>query len=74
MSPHHRHTPEGRRAAAERIAANPQNYKVCVACESICGARVARCSQCQNYQWITDPEAVAEHARLLATQEPRTFV
>ena len=60
----------GRKAAV--IIAKPSEYKICEGCESIVAERAATCPNCHGYRFDSDPIAVAEQARLLATRAQTT--
>jgi hypothetical protein len=53
---------------AEKIIANPGEFKVCEGCDSIVTARVATCPNCHGYRFNEDPNAVVEQAKLLASR------
>jgi hypothetical protein len=53
---------------AEKIIAQPGNFKVCEGCDSIVASRVALCPNCNSYRFDSDSESVVLHARLLATR------
>ena len=54
---------------AEKIIAQPANFKICEGCDSIVVERVATCPNCHGYRFNSEPEAVIEQARLLASRE-----
>ncbi|MCB1225245.1 MAG: hypothetical protein KDK99_05485 [Verrucomicrobiales bacterium] len=55
---------------AEKIAAQPQQYKVCEGCGSIVVARAVTCPSCHAYRFDAQPERVVSQARLLALKNP----
>lgn len=54
---------------AQKIIAQPANYKICEGCDSIVAERVATCPNCSGYRFNSEAEAVVEQARLLASRE-----
>ena len=58
---------------AEKIAAQPSNYKVCEGCDSIVTRRVATCPNCHGYRFDETPERVVGQAHELASR-PRQSV
>lgn len=71
MSADNNHLAE-RAARAGIIIASPQEYKICEGCESIVKIRVAACPNCHGYRFDESPEAVVEHAKILASRPQRT--
>lgn len=59
---------------AERIIADPSQFKVCEGCESIVAERVAMCPNCDGYRFNEDAVAVVEQARLLATRAQKSVI
>ena len=51
---------------AEKIAQNPQNYKVCEGCGSIVVARAVTCPSCHAYRFDPSAQRVVSQARELA--------
>lgn len=54
---------------AEKIIAQPDQFKICEGCDSIVAERVATCPNCSGYRFESQPEAVIEQARLLASRQ-----
>ena len=54
---------------AQKIASQPELYKICEGCESIVAEHVATCPSCHGYRFNPDPAAVAAHATLLGSRE-----
>jgi hypothetical protein len=65
---------QDRSRKAEKIIADPSNFKVCEGCDSIVAARVAICPNCYGYRFDEDPSMVVEHARTLGSREQRSVV
>ena len=61
-----------RRARAERIAAAPQDYKVCAGCGSIVRRSAATCPLCAAYRFEEETGRVVEQARHLAENDAST--
>lgn len=59
---------------AEKIMADPANFKVCEGCDSIVAERVAICPNCYGYRFDGDPGVVVEHAKMLGAREQRSVV
>ena len=59
---------------AEKIIADPSNFKICEGCESIVAARVTICPNCYGYRFDEDSAAVVEHAKLLATRAQTSVI
>lgn len=59
---------EDRAKKAERIVAEPSKFKICEGCDSIVAARVTVCPNCYGYRFNTEPEAIVEQAKLLASR------
>lgn len=51
---------------AEKITANPHEFKVCEGCGSIVTERTVSCPSCHAYQFDDDSAKVVAQARLLA--------
>jgi uncharacterized paraquat-inducible protein A len=62
-----------RAARAEKIIAEPQNFKICEGCDSIVATRVNSCPNCHSYRFNDDQQEIIAHARLLASR-PQTSV
>lgn len=58
--------PTHRARQAEKIIANPRDYKICQGCESIVVAKAAMCPNCHGYRFERDSEEIIAHARLLS--------
>ena len=54
---------------AEKIIAQPENFKICEGCDSIVAERVATCPNCHGYRFNEESAAIIEQARLLASRE-----
>ena len=63
-------TPNDRLKQAEKIAAQPQQYKVCEGCGSIVVARAVTCPSCHAYRFDGSPERVVSQAKELALKNP----
>ncbi len=61
-----------RRKRAEKIAAAPENYKVCEGCESIVGAKASTCPSCHGYRFDESAARVVVQARLLGSRPATT--
>ncbi len=60
---------EARAKAAEKIATEPERYKVCEGCGSILHITAQICPICHSYRFDESPEAVIQQARLLGCRE-----
>jgi hypothetical protein len=60
---------ESRARQAEKIAQNPERYKVCLCCDSIVTSKVVICPNCHGYRFEQNQVQVATHARYLGTRE-----
>jgi hypothetical protein len=61
---------EERLAAAAKIKASPQNFKVCESCGSIVARKSVSCPNCSAYRFDIDPAMVVHQADLLASRAP----
>jgi len=61
-----------RAETAARIAALPQNYKVCEGCDSIVGKATSICPNCHSFRFDSAPETVVSQAVLLGNREQRS--
>jgi hypothetical protein len=61
-----------RAEAAAKIAASPDQYKVCEGCDSIVGRATALCPNCHSFRFDDEPEAVTKQAVLLGSREQRS--
>ncbi|MEM1059808.1 MAG: hypothetical protein AAGK14_11215 [Verrucomicrobiota bacterium] len=57
-----------RREKAEKIAANPGDFKVCEGCESIVVQKAAFCPNCNSYRFDESAERVVEQAKVLGSR------
>jgi recombinational DNA repair protein RecR len=65
-----RATLEERLAAAAKIKAAPQNFKVCESCGSIVARKSVACPNCSAYRFDTATTSVVHQADLLASRAP----
>ena len=54
---------------AQKIASQPELYKICEGCESIVTEHVATCPSCHGYRFNSDALAVIAHAEVLGSRE-----
>lgn len=59
---------------AEKIIADPGEFKICEGCESIVAERVSICPNCYGYRFNAELETVIAHARLLGSREQQSVV
>ncbi len=59
---------------ARRIERNPEQYKVCLGCDSIVAAKVAICPNCHSYRYEMDELIVVAQARALSCREQHSVV
>jgi len=59
---------------AAKIIENPQNYKVCVGCDSIVGIKVALCPNCHAYRFSADDKTVVSQAKVLGSREKHSVL
>ena len=59
---------------AERIVRNPEQYKVCMGCESIVAKKVIICPNCHSYRYETDEKMVVDQARALSQREKHSVI
>ncbi len=65
--------PSSNRAeTAAKIAAVPQNYKVCEGCDSIVGRSTSICPNCHSFRFDDSPETVVSQAVVLGNREQRS--
>jgi len=57
---------EGRKARMARVAANPEEHKVCECCRSVWKLRTRICGICGAYRWEYDREIVLATAAIIA--------
>ena len=65
---------EDRARKAEKIIADPTQFKVCEGCDSIVAARVVICPNCYGYRFNEESGAVIEQAKLLGTREQTSVI
>lgn len=65
-------TSQNRAETAAKIAALPQNYKVCEGCDSIVGKATSICPNCHSFRFDSTPEVVIKQATLLGSREQRS--
>jgi hypothetical protein len=61
-----------RRKRAEKIAATPENYKVCEGCESIVGVKASTCPSCHGYRFDDSAARIVAQARILGSRPATT--
>jgi NADH pyrophosphatase NudC (nudix superfamily) len=59
---------------AEKIAKQPEQYKVCEGCGSIIVARAITCPSCHAYLFDATPVRVVAQARELALRAPHSVL
>lgn len=59
---------------ARRIVRNPDQYKVCLGCESIVASKVSICPNCHSYRYETGENQVVRQAHLLSSREQHSVV
>lgn len=59
---------------ARRIVRNPDQYKVCLGCESIVAAKVSICPNCHSYRYESGSQQVVQQAHLLSRREQHSVV
>jgi hypothetical protein len=59
---------------AERIVRNPEQYKVCMGCDSIVAKKVSICPNCHSYRYDADEKVVVDQARLLSQREKHSVI
>jgi len=59
---------------ARRIVRNPNQYKVCMGCDSIVAAKVSICPNCHSYRFELDEDFVVRQARILSRREQHSVV
>lgn len=57
-----------RREKAEKIAAQPGEFKVCEGCESIVVRKAAFCPNCNSYRFDESAERVIAQAKILGSR------
>jgi uncharacterized paraquat-inducible protein A len=62
---------ESRIQAAQTIASNPHDFKICEGCESIVREATTICPSCFAYRFEDDPIQVIAQAVVLASKEPK---
>lgn len=62
----HEHKPDSRLKQAEKIASNPEQFKVCEGCGSIVVTRAITCPSCHAYLFDAAPDRVIAQAKELA--------
>ena len=65
---------EKRARQAEKIIAQPADYKVCEGCDSIVASRVAICPNCNGYRFEESSEVVKAQAKLLASRTQTSVI
>ncbi|MBX7158121.1 MAG: hypothetical protein K1X66_07025 [Verrucomicrobiae bacterium] len=64
---------EERARQAEKIIAQPAEYKVCEGCGSIVKQSTVICPVCKSYRFDEREEAVVEQAKILGSREATTI-
>jgi len=59
---------------ARRIVRNPNQYKVCLGCDSIVATKVSICPNCHSYRFEIDASFVIRQARILSRREQHSVV
>lgn len=59
---------------AEKIAKNPQKYKVCTCCDSIVTSKVVLCPNCHGYRFDDTASVVVAQARYLGAREQHSVL
>lgn len=59
---------------ARRIVRNPEQYKVCMGCDSIVASKVSICPNCHSYRFEVDGDFVIRQARILSQREQHSVV
>ncbi|MCB1085779.1 MAG: hypothetical protein KDM63_01940 [Verrucomicrobiae bacterium] len=59
---------------ARRIIRNPDQYKVCMGCDSIVAAKVSICPNCHSYRFEIDESFVVRQAEILSRREQHSVV
>jgi hypothetical protein len=63
---------EDRFAKAQRIARNPEAYKVCEGCDSIIGSAAALCPNCHSFRFDASAKRVVDQALALGANVQRS--
>lgn len=64
---------EERARQAEKIIANPTDYKICEGCGSILKQSTVICPVCKAYRFNEQKEEVIEQAKILGSREATTI-
>lgn len=64
---------EERARQAEKIIAQPKDYKVCEGCGSIVKYATVICPVCKSYRFDEREEAIVEQAKILGSREATTI-
>ncbi|MCB1065647.1 MAG: hypothetical protein KDN20_22350 [Verrucomicrobiae bacterium] len=59
---------------ARRIVRNPNQYKVCLGCDSIVAAKVNLCPNCHSYRFETEESQVVHQAQVLSRRVQHSVV
>jgi uncharacterized paraquat-inducible protein A len=59
---------------ARRIVRNPDQYKVCLGCDSIVAAKVSICPNCHSYRYEAEQDQVVRQAQILSQREQHSVV
>lgn len=65
---------DSRMEQAKKIAANPEQYKVCEGCGSIVVTRAVACPSCHAYLFDATAQRVVTQAKELALKNPRSVL
>ncbi len=65
---------DSRLKQAEKIAHNPEQFKVCEGCGSIVVARAVSCPSCHGYRFDTTPARIVSQAQALAMRNPSSVL
>ena len=63
-----------RAKSAKKIARYPEQYKVCVGCDSIVASKAHLCPNCHAYRFVEDVDYVIAQADNLSRREQQTVV
>lgn len=63
-----------RQKQAQKIIDNPEDYKICIGCNSIVTRDVGICPNCQAYRFEFDEKDISELAIILGNRENKSVI
>ncbi|MEM6911208.1 MAG: hypothetical protein AAF555_06450 [Verrucomicrobiota bacterium] len=65
---------DDRKARAAKIIRSPEQYKICVGCDSIVAHKVVLCPNCHSYRYDTRASEVVAQAKTLSQRRGQSVL